>query len=144
MPDECLDAWEGQATSVQIEFTQRLAFGGILGFAQCFGEALLHEIFPVLFRIHRLAEDRLLALFLLAHRLRSRRQVFEGAFARSRRVADQQPGGRIDLQHRPAIGASYFKHRRFCLCHFNPELYAFEAENARNCPIGPGMNRGDP
>jgi hypothetical protein len=39
-------------------------------------------------------------------------------------VTYQQAGGRVDPEHRPAIGAGNFKNLFFHFSHFNPELYA--------------------
>src|SRR5271154_147376 len=98
---------------VEIELTQRLSFWRVLSLFQRLGKLFLEKIALVLFRFHRLPEDGFLALVLLVHSLCRRGQIFESALTRSRSVADQGPGIRINTQHRGAVGASDFKYPVF-------------------------------
>src|SRR6185437_3125638 len=111
-------------SSIQIEIAQRFAFGRVLGFAQGLGKFLFKQVFLVLFRVHGLPEDGLLALVLLTHRLGSGFEVLEHAFAGSWGVTDYKPAGSIDPDHGPAIGAGYFENfflrTRHNTQHFRP------------------------
>src|ERR1700734_647958 len=68
---------QGGLTLIQIEFAQRLAIGSILGLAQRLGKLFLEKVILVLYRVHRLAENRFLALILLAHGLGRRFKVLK-------------------------------------------------------------------
>ncbi len=87
----------------------RALVGGLFGLFDGLLKLFFQKAGLVLFRVHSLAEEGLLAAFLLAHGLGGRIEIAEHLRLDGCDMRDYRAGGRIHLQRRATAGTGNLK-----------------------------------